>query len=119
MQNTNSEVLTTTAIKATAQATESYFDGAVLGLLGINILTTLLTVFTLGICLPWAICIKQDWVTKHTVIEGKRLKFTGTALGLFGNWIKILLLCVITLGIYSFWASSAIKKLEIKHTKFA
>ena len=60
-----------------------------------------------------------NWEIKHTVIEGKRLKFDGTAMQLFGNWIKWLLLCIITFGIYSLWVSIAIKKWKVKHTYFA
>ncbi len=98
---------------------ESYFDGGLLGLIGISLLGLLITIFTLGICLPWAVCLKQDWITKHTVVDGRKLKFAGTAVGLFGTWIKILLLTIITIGIYSFWANLAIKKWVVKHTHFA
>ena len=58
------------------------------------------------------------WETKHTVINGHRLKFDGTALQLFGNWIKWLLLTIITLGIYGFWVCIKIKKWTTKHTHF-
>ena len=60
-----------------------------------------------------------SWETKHTVIEGRRLRFDGTAMQLFGSWIKWLLLCFITLGIYSFWVGIALKKWKVKHTFFA
>ncbi len=97
---------------------ESYFDGGLLQLIGWSLLGGLITACTLGICAPWAICMKYNWKVKHTVIEGKRLKFTGSAIGLFGNWIKWLLLTVITLGIYSFWLGIALEKWKAKHTYF-
>jgi uncharacterized membrane protein YjgN (DUF898 family) len=59
------------------------------------------------------------WEAKHTVISGRRLLFDGTAIQLFGSWIKWLLLCVITFGIYSFWLGIALKKWQVKHTRFA
>ena len=59
-----------------------------------------------------------DWETKHTVINGKRLKFDGTALQLFGNWIKWLLLTIVTLGIYSFWLGIKLKQWKTKHISF-
>ena len=96
----------------------SYFDGGLLQLIGWRLLGALVTACTLGICFPWAVCMIYSWETKHTVIEGKRLRFTGTALGLFGNWIKWLLLCIITLGIYSLWVGIALKKWKTKHTIF-
>jgi len=58
------------------------------------------------------------WKAKHTVIDGKRLRFDGTAVGLFGNWIKWLLLYLITAGIYSFWLGIALQKWKTKHTHF-
>ena len=97
---------------------ESYFDGGLLQLIGWRLLGLLITVVTLGICAPWAICIIYRWETKHTVINGKRLEFDGSAIQLFGNWIKWLLLTIITFGIYSFWLSIALKKWQTKHTHF-
>ena len=97
---------------------ESYFDGGLLQLIGWRLLGLLITVVTLGICAPWAICMVYRWETKHTVINGKLLAFDGSAIQLFGNWIKWLLLTIITLGIYSFWLSIALKKWQTKHTHF-
>lgn len=97
---------------------KSYFDGGLLGLIGIGILGFIITIFTLGICLPWAVCIKHSWIAKHTVINGRRLVFNGAAIGLFGTWVKILLLTIITIGIYGFWANLTIKKWVVKHTHF-
>jgi len=97
---------------------ESKFEGGLLGLIGMQILSTLLTAVTLGIAYPWAMCMMYSWETKNTVIQGRRLKFTGTAAGLFGLYIKWLLLCVITFGIYGFWMGISLKKWKIKHTVF-
>lgn len=97
---------------------QSYFDGGLLQLVGWKLLGTLITVVTLGICYPWAVCMVYGWRTNHTVIEGRRLKFTGTAVGLFGNWVKWLALTIITIGIYGFWVSIALEKWKVKHTIF-
>ena len=101
------------------QAEKSYFVGGLLQLIGWQILGTLVTIFTLGICYPWAICMIYRWEAKHTVINGHRLKFTGTALQLFGSWIKWLLLTIITLGIYGFWLNIKLIQWKTKHTEFA
>jgi uncharacterized membrane protein YjgN (DUF898 family) len=98
---------------------KSYFDGGLLQLIGYKILGIFITIITLGICYPWALCMLYGWRIKHTVIEGRRLKFNGKAIGLFGNWIKWLLLCIITLGIYSFWLGIALEKWKVKNTTFA
>lgn len=97
---------------------DSYFDGGLLQQIGWSILGFIITVCTLGICFPWALCMIYTWETKHTVINGHRLKFTGTAVQLFGNWIKWFILSIITLGIYSFWMRIALKKWITKHTEF-
>lgn len=98
--------------------TDSYFDGGLLGLLGTFIVSLLITVLTFGIGFPWALCYKQRWFCKHSVIEGNRLRFDGTGMGLFGIWIKIFLLSIITLGIYGLWAGITVKKWELAHTRF-
>jgi len=59
-----------------------------------------------------------SWETKHTVIQGRRLKFTGSAIGLFGQWIKWLLLSIVTFDIYAFWVQIALKKWVAKHIFF-
>lgn len=97
----------------------SYFDGGLLQLIGWSILGVIITVITLGICYPWALCMQYGWKIRHTVINGQRLAFDGSAVQLFGNWIKWLLLCLITFGIYSFWLGIALEKWKTKHTYFA
>lgn len=97
---------------------DSYFDGQLLQLIGYRLLGFIITVITLGICTPWAICLVYNWEVKHTVINGRRLRFDGTAIQLFGNWLKWLGLVIITLGIYSFWLGIAVKKWKVKHTHF-
>ncbi|WP_238985050.1 DUF898 domain-containing protein [Bacillus kwashiorkori] len=98
---------------------ESYFDGGLLQYIGWRILGFLVTVFTLGICLPWSYTMIYRWKIEHTVINGKRLKFNGTAIGLFGHWIKWWFFTVITFGIYGFWVFIKLEKWKTKHTTFA
>lgn len=97
----------------------SNFTGGLLGYIGINLLQFVLTILTLGLAAPWAVCIKERWIAKHTVIEGKQLKFVGTGLGLFGQYIKWFLLTIITLGIYSFWLVIKMKQWVVRNTVFA
>ena len=97
---------------------DSYFDGGLLQLLGWKILGSLITIVTLGICYPWAVCMVYNWEIKHTVVDGKRMKFDGKAIQLFGNWIKWFFLTIITIGIYGFWLDIKVKKWKTKHTHF-
>ena len=61
------------------------FDGGAATYLGVGILAALVTVFTLGLGLPWAIVMRESWKAKHTLINGARVAFTGTGAGLFGH----------------------------------
>jgi uncharacterized membrane protein YjgN (DUF898 family) len=97
---------------------ESEFDGGVISFIGWSILSSLIMIFTLGICAPWAVCIIAGWFINHTIINGKRLKFTGSAVNLFVHWILWWFLGIITLGIYYFWAGIAMYKWVIKNTSF-
>ena len=98
---------------------ESKFTGGLLGLIGINILSGLIMGITLGIALPWAVCMKEKWYTEHTIVDGKKLVFDGNAVQLFGNYIKWFLLSLITCGIYSFWLSIKMKQWVVSHTHLA
>ena len=100
-------------------AKESRFTGGLLGLIGINLLQALLIAITLGLATPWAICMKERWLARHTVIDGQQLIFDGTGSQLFGNYIKWFLLTIITLGIYGFWLDIKLKQWIIKHTHHA
>ena len=102
-----------------ATSGKSYFDGGLLQYIGWKILGTIVTVFTFGICYPWALTMVYGWKINHTVVEGRRLQFNGSAIGLFGNWIKWLLLMFVTFGIYGFWLFIKLEKWKIKHTTFS
>lgn len=95
---------------------KSYFDGGLLGYIGIYILAIIISVLTLGICTPWGICLFYEWKMNHTVIDGHRLYFDGTGAQLFGSWIKWLLLTIITFGIYGFWVKIKLEQWRVKHT---
>ena len=96
----------------------SEFDGGLLGLIGISILQGILITFTFGLGAPWAVCIRERWVAKHTIIDGRRLTFDGNGGQLFGNYIKWFLLTIVTFGIYGFWLSIKMKQWVVKHTQF-
>jgi uncharacterized membrane protein YjgN (DUF898 family) len=95
---------------------KSEFTGGLLGLIGIEILQVLIIVFTIGLATPWAVCVRENWYIKHTIIDGKRLYFDGNGGQLFGNYIKWLFFTIITLGIYSFWLSIKMKQWVTSHT---
>ena len=98
---------------------ESKFTGGLLGLIGISIIQGIITGLTLGLAAPWAVCLKESWIAKHTVIDGRQVVFDGTGGQLFGNYIKWFLLTIVTLGIYSLWLGINMKRWVVKHTHLA
>lgn len=98
---------------------ESYFDGTFWGLVGTLIVCFLQTLFTLGIGTAWAVCRKQRWELRHTVIEGKRLEFLGRGGSLLGKWIIWGLLSLITIGIFALWIPMKKRKWFTENTRFA
>ena len=94
---------------------ESLFDGKVIGLIGINILTKILTVLSFGLLFPFATCIKIKWLKKHTIINKKRLVFDGNGFGLWGKYLLWCFLTIITFGIFSLWLPILMQKWEAKH----
>lgn len=91
------------SVTQTPVRTDSYFDGGLLELIGWRILAGLITGFTLGIGGPWASCMLYNYQYKHTVYNGKRLKFEGTGGDLFVNRFKWFFLSIVTFGIYLFF----------------
>lgn len=94
------------------------FNGGAASYFGMSVAVICVTVFTLGICYPWAVKMRYAWRANHTLVNGRQLRFTGTATGLFGNWIKWALLCIITIGIYAFWVGPRLTKWIVEHQEF-
>lgn len=92
------------------------FDGGAWALFGYRLLGGFLSLITLGLAVPAAICMRERYIYRHRVYDGRRLSFDGTGAGLFGSYIKWFLLSVVTLGIYSLWIPNRILKWQAEHT---
>jgi len=100
----------------TNQSTQAFvFDGGAATFMGTALLGFVITVFTLGICYPFALVLLERWRAKHTYVEGRQLKFIGSARGLFGRWVLWLLLIIVTLGIYSFWVLPRLTRWKVQN----
>lgn len=96
---------------------KSYFDGRTIALIGINLLTALVTIVSLGFAYPAMYCFKKRWIYASTVVGGYRLKFTGTGGQLFGKYILWTFLTIITFGIFGIWLPVKYQKWETKHVE--
>lgn len=95
---------------------ESFFDGKMIQLVGVNILCYLLNVFSFGLLYAFTQCFRLKWLSKHTIINRKRIVFDGKAINLFGKYILWCFLSIITFGIYSLWLGINLSKWEAKNT---
>lgn len=95
------------------------FRGRGLEYLWLFIWTSLLTIFTLGIFVPWAVVAQLRWIAAHTTIDGKQLCFKGSGIGYFANWLLTVILTIITLGIYLPWGITRYIRWIISNTYFA
>ena len=94
---------------------ESFFDGKTIQLIGINILSKIITIFSLGLLYPFAVCLKLRWINKHTVINKKKLVFAGSSLRLWGKYLLWDILTLITFGIFAIWIPILSLKWETKN----
>ncbi|GAA3321929.1 hypothetical protein GCM10017711_03660 [Paeniglutamicibacter sulfureus] len=92
------------------------FRGGAATWFGTQLLGMAITIFTLGICYPFAVVLVERWRAKNTFLLGRPLRFVGTGWGIFGLWIKWFLLILITLGIYSFWVYPRLTVWKIENT---
>lgn len=97
---------------------DSYFDGHLIQIIGWGLLAGLLFIVTAGIGLPWSACMIYRWETKHTIIQGHRLKFTGKGGQLFGRYLLWFILCIFTAFIFTFWVALFLKNWKTKHIEF-
>jgi len=86
------------------------FHGGAASYLGTVILAFLITVLTVGLGYPWALCMYQSWKIDNITYNGRKLKFKGSGFGLLWLWLKMWFFLLITLGIYSFWIAPRLER---------
>ena len=97
----------------------SEFKGRTIQLIGWRLLGTLISVVTLGICMPWAHCMVMRWETNHTYIDGQQLYFDGKGGQLFGRYLLWGLLTIVTIGIYGLFVPVKFRRWRAGHTRLA
>lgn len=102
----------------TESNSESYFDGSFFELWAYTYLLGILSTISLGIAVPWAICLYKRYLYSHTVISGKRLQFDGKGDQLFTKYFKWMFFNTITFGIYSIWMPTRFKEWELSNLHF-
>lgn len=98
---------------------DSFYDGRFFPMLGLYIVAGLMSVFSIGIAVPWAVTMVIRYQIKHTYIQGHRLAFDGKGGQLFGRWMLWMLLSIFTLFIFALWIPLFFRRWKIKHIIFA
>ena len=101
-----------------SQKVDSYYDGTAMGLFKAMLGPTLLSLITLGICVPFLLEATMRYQYNHTIISGRRLNYTGTGKTFFGKYIKWCLLSILTLGIYSITIPKKLMDYQAAHLFF-
>ena len=86
-------------IRAVPGAPMYRFTGGAASFLGVQILGFLVTVFTLGICYPWAVTMRFSWQAV-TYLAIASLHGRASACSAVG---EVAAADIVTFGIYSFW----------------
>ena len=93
----------------------SRFEGRLIALIGINLLTAFLSTITLGFAYPAMYCFQKRWIYRNTIVNGYRLKFTVRGGQLIGKYILWTFLGIITFGIFTLWWPIKYQQWETKH----
>lgn len=99
----------------------SFFDGGVWGYIGISLLMFLVRLVPI-VGFAWAEKLYLEWLTKHSVIDSRRLVFVGETGELFLKYLLWGFLSVITLGIFALFVPvnfvrwQTAKTLDEEHT---
>ena len=96
----------------------SYFDGNYFAYIGLCLLFIIITVCTLFIGLSYAMCMLHRWNCKHTVMEGKRMRFIGKSEALLGRLALWSIFTVLTAGIFALFIPVKVKKWYAENTFF-
>ena len=52
---------------------DSYFDGKVLEIIGVNLFTYLICLVSFVLLLAYSLCYKYKWLANHTIINKKKI----------------------------------------------
>jgi uncharacterized membrane protein YjgN (DUF898 family) len=95
------------------------FTGTAGGFFKTVLLCWLLSIFTLQIGTPWAVCMYHRWKCDNTFVKGRRLRFDGSGLHLLGKMIVWGFFYIITFTIYIFWIIPKWHRWLYENTNFA
>lgn len=104
------------AVGNVVQSRHSEFTGVAFGYFGYSLLTAIIGTLTLGIAIPWCICMVMNWEAENSIIDGKRCWFDGSGGELFGKYILWWLLSIVTLGIFALAIPGKMKQYQVEHT---
>jgi tetratricopeptide (TPR) repeat protein len=91
--------------------------GQLFGLILVHFI--LLTILTLGLYWPWAMCRFFRWRAQHTLVGNRTSQFTGSGIGfLLFCLVHLLILPLLTLGLYYFYGLYRVYAWREQHTRY-
>ena len=94
----------------------SNFDGNLLQLIGLNLLSVFVVIITFGLAYPSVLCWKEKWLWKHKEIDGHRFVYDGKGIQLIGKWMCWFTLSILTFYIFAWFIPIKIYKWKLSHT---
>ena len=94
---------------------ESFFEEKGIKLFWLNVLWRFLNIISVGLLIPFTMCMKLRYINRYAVINKKKLVFTGQGINLLGRYILWGFLTCITLGIYGWWVPVNMFKWEASY----
>jgi uncharacterized membrane protein YjgN (DUF898 family) len=85
---------------------------------GISILTSLLSILSVGIVYPLSFAMQAAYYTEVTDISDKNLMFTGKIKDAYSGYFISILLCIVTLGVYIFAVNYSLTKWQYENCRF-
>lgn len=84
---------------------------------GVDVMVSaiVMSVFTLGLGVPWAQVMRYRWIAQNTYVNGQPLRFTGTGGQLFRRYTLWWMLCFPTFGLYALCIPSRVRKWAVSH----
>lgn len=97
---------------------DSYCDATVVAAAKVRAKSVAISVFSLGLAYPWALCTTYKAQIGHHVVCGKRMKFIGDPKELFSHWLFWWFLTVVTIGFYSLVVHTRMDQWKAANTVF-
>ncbi len=94
------------------------FTGGAAAYIGWQLLRAAVGLVTAGMTAPYLDAAYYRWAWKHTMLDGRQLRFDGRGGQIFWRNMRWMLLTLVTAGVYAFWALPAYARWIAENTHY-